>query len=130
MGDDARRASGSAHRVDIDARGVSARASLHGVEIARSERALVLRETGLAPVVYFPRADVREGALLASARSSRCPFKGTASYWSVVAGDRTEADAAWSYETPIDAVAAIAGHVAFYVDRIDVEADVADAAPR
>ncbi|MFQ5693930.1 MAG: DUF427 domain-containing protein, partial [Nitrospinota bacterium] len=50
---------------------------------------------------------------------TRCPYKGDASYWTVTAGGRTAENAVWSYEDPIDEVAGIEGHMAFYWDRMD-----------
>jgi uncharacterized protein (DUF427 family) len=50
-----------------------------------------------------------------------CPFKGEASYYSVTtsAGDTVD-DVIWTYEQPYPAVAAIAGHVAFYPNKADI----------
>jgi hypothetical protein len=47
-----------------------------------------------------------------------CPYKGDASYYSIAtpAGELT--DAVWRYVTPYPAVASIAGHVAFYANRV------------
>lgn len=92
-----------------------------GLRIADSGRALVLREADYPPVYYIPRGDADPDLLLRSAHTSHCPYKGDASYF----GIRTEGgpldNAAWSYETPYPAVAAIAGHLAFYPDKATVE---------
>ena len=48
--------------------------------------------------------------------STHCPFKGDASYYSLKGGAE---NAAWSYESPYDEMAAIKGHLAFYPDRVD-----------
>jgi uncharacterized protein (DUF427 family) len=90
-----------------------------GQVIADSRGALTLHEASYAPVLYLPRKDVDMNALAASARTSHCPHKGDARYWSIHAGGRESADAAWCYEAPLPGVAAIAGHVAFYPDRVD-----------
>jgi len=90
-----------------------------GQIIADSRGALALREAGYPPVLYLPRKDVNMNALAASTRTSHCPHKGDARYWSIRSGERESADAAWCYEAPLPAVAAIAGHVAFYPDRVD-----------
>jgi uncharacterized protein (DUF427 family) len=50
---------------------------------------------------------------------SYCEWKGAATYWSIVVGDVTVIDAAWSYERPTDPFGAIAGHLAFYAQRVD-----------
>ncbi|MCA8967606.1 MAG: DUF427 domain-containing protein [Planctomycetes bacterium] len=92
---------------------------LGGEVVADSTSALCLREASYPPTWYVPRADVRAESVRASAHTTYCPYKGDASYWTFVVGDRASADAAWSYEAPYAAVAAIAGHLAFYPDRVD-----------
>ncbi len=105
------------HRVDVEANPARVRVVLDGRIVAESRRSLLVRETGLAPVVYFPREDVHPDRLDRTTRVTFCPFKGEASYWTVRSEDREEKNAAWSYENPIDAVSEIAGHVAFYAGR-------------
>lgn len=63
---------------------------------------------------YFPLASVVPGALTPSATTSGCPWKGTANYYSVIAGGKTNPDAAWYYAEPKAAAAAIKGRVAFW----------------
>lgn len=92
-----------------------------GAVIAESANAIELSENGLPEVIYFPREDVGMEFLEATETSSVCPDKGTASYYSVVAPEGTIADAAWSYETPKEGAEAIAGHLAFYSDKVTVE---------
>jgi uncharacterized protein (DUF427 family) len=95
-----------------------------GAVIAESARALELLEGGYPPVIYFPREDIAMAFLDRSERRSHCPWKGEASYFSIVTKSRTLEDAAWSYETPRDEVAQIAGHIAFYTtnpERVAVE---------
>ena len=59
-------------------------------------------------------------ALLArTSHTTHCPYKGDAAYFSATSGDRRAENAAWSYEQPYPAVAAIAEHLAFYPDRVD-----------
>ena len=48
-----------------------------------------------------------------------CPYKGTASYWSIAVGDRLSENAVWAYPEPFDEVAALKDYVAFYWDRVD-----------
>ena len=67
--------------------------------------------------MYFPREDVRMDRLERTAHESFCPFKGDASYWCLVAGDRREENAVWSYEDPFEQVAGLRDYVAFYDDR-------------
>jgi uncharacterized protein (DUF427 family) len=91
-----------------------------GAVIGESSRALELTEGSYAPVIYVPREDVAMALLDQSDRQSTCPWKGEASYYSIVTGSQVLKDAVWSYESPIDGMAQIAGHLAFYTDRVKV----------
>ena len=66
---------------------------------------------------YIPLRDVVADRLKPSGTETYCPFKGDASYYHVVTDGGTVDDAIWTYEQPYPAVAAIAGHVAFYPDK-------------
>jgi uncharacterized protein (DUF427 family) len=79
-----------------------------------------MREASYPPVHYIPLEDVDQTLLTASATQTYCPYKGDASYYGIAAADGERADAVWSYREPYDAVADIAGHVAFYTDQVDV----------
>jgi uncharacterized protein (DUF427 family) len=100
--------------------------------LADTRRALVLKEAGYPAVYYVPREDADMARLEPTDRQTYCPYKGDCSYLSIVdAGPKGE-NAVWSYEAPYPAVAAIAGHLAFYRDRVDriaVEPDGPDAKP-
>ncbi len=63
---------------------------------------------------YFPLDAVRTEALRPSTTTSRCPWKGTAQYYSVEVDGATNKDAAWYYAEPLTAAAAIKGRVAFW----------------
>ncbi|WP_432542583.1 DUF427 domain-containing protein [Kineococcus sp. SYSU DK002] len=90
------------------------------VVVARTSSALTLRESTYPPVQYVPLADVGEGFLRPTGTRTWCPYKGEASYWTLTAGGRELPDSAWGYPDAAPAVAPIAGHVAFYPDRVDV----------
>lgn len=90
-----------------------------GRVVADSSAALTLQEASYAPVQYIPRADVDMAQLARSDHATYCPYKGDCSYFSIPAAGERGRNAVWSYETPYDAVAAIASHVAFYPDRVD-----------
>jgi acyl-CoA thioesterase II len=96
------------------------RASFGGVVIAESSACLVVAESDHLDQLYFPIDAVAWDRLVSSETSTVCPFKGRASYWSVVVGDETCVDGAWSYAAPFDEVSDIAGYVAFYTDRFSV----------
>jgi uncharacterized protein (DUF427 family) len=58
-------------------------------------------------------------ALQRSEHRSHCPYKGEASYFSIATDGRSAKNAVWSYEQPFPAVKEIAGHLAFYPNRVD-----------
>jgi uncharacterized protein (DUF427 family) len=95
------------------------RALFGGETVVDSTKAKLLHETKHLPVYYFPEADVRRDLLVPSDKTSHCPHKGDARYWSIRAGGRTAADAVWAYPEPIESAAFLAGHVALYWDRVD-----------
>jgi len=63
---------------------------------------------------YFPLADVRQEYLRPSDSHTTCPWKGLASYYYVVVGDRVNGDAAWYYPNPSPAADRVKGRVAFW----------------
>jgi adenylate cyclase len=91
----------------------------NGQVIADSRRALVLKETRLPAVYYLPRQDIAMEFLKPSDHHTYCPFKGTATYWSVAVGDKAAENAAWSYEDPIEDGLGIRGYIAFYWNKMD-----------
>lgn len=95
------------------------RVAFGGETIADSTGVRLLFETRHLPVYYFPRADVRFDLLRATEHHSFCPYKGTASYWTITAGDLVSENAVWGYPEPFAEVAAIDDYVAFYWDRVD-----------
>jgi uncharacterized protein (DUF427 family) len=112
------------HPISIDADPARVVARVGEVVIADTSAALILREAGYPPVHYIPLDDVVPGTLRPSTSDSYCPYKGDASYYDVVLPDGKELpDAVWTYRAPYPAVDAIAGHVAFYTDRVEVLAD-------
>lgn len=116
---------GPDHPIDIALASVAYEAVCSGRVIARSERALLLREASSPPVVYFPRGDVAMEMFDRSTTATWCPYKGEASYVTLrAAGDSAPAiiDAGWSYETPLPAMLQIAGHIAFYPNKVSVRA--------
>jgi uncharacterized protein (DUF427 family) len=92
-----------------------------GAIIGESGNALELLEGNAAPVIYFPRADIGMALLEKTASSTNCPYKGQASYYAISTAAGDIQDAAWSYEDPLEGVAAIKDHIAFYGDKVTVE---------
>jgi uncharacterized protein (DUF427 family) len=95
------------------------RVRFNGEWVADSTAAHLLFETRHLPVYYFPRADVRMDLLAPTDHHTFCPYKGTASYWTIRVGGRSAENAVWGYAEPYDEVAAIGDFVAFYWDRVD-----------
>jgi uncharacterized protein (DUF427 family) len=114
------------YRVDMLRRLNKVTATLDGVVLAESRRTLLLDEQDHGLVFYFPRQDVQFDRLVAMPeRSSRCPWKGQASYWGHA--DRPDEPIAWSYENPYPEVAQIKAYIAFYQDRVTVSIGTAPA---
>ncbi len=97
-----------------------------GRVIARSTSTLVLREADYPPVRYIPLADADRSMLRESDKTTHCPYKGRATYLSIVDVPRGQ-DAVWSYEDPYPAVGEIRGHIAFYADRVEIAVEPAQA---
>ncbi len=85
-----------------------------GAVLGETHDALELVEGGYPPVIYFPRGDIAMAFLEKTDKTTTCPHKGEASYYSIVTKSTTLKDAAWSYESPKEAVAEIRDHLAFY----------------
>jgi uncharacterized protein (DUF427 family) len=110
-------------RVDILASSRHVRIEADGVTLAESRQPRILFETGLPPRYYLPLTDVRMDLLRPSASQSHCPYKGTASYWSVDTGQGVHADLVWIYRTPLPESQKIAGLACFYDEKVDVFLD-------
>jgi uncharacterized protein (DUF427 family) len=87
--------------------------------IADSTRALRVLETSHPPTIYLPPADVDADALRPVRRSTFCEWKGSASYFDVVVGDRVEPAAAWTFHDPTGGFEDLRDHIAVYPGRMD-----------
>lgn len=76
-------------------------------------------ETSHPPVYYIPRDDVKMELLTPRDHRTFCEFKGHAGYFDLRVADRTSQQAAWAYDEPVPAFAAIRGHLSFYASRVD-----------
>jgi uncharacterized protein (DUF427 family) len=91
-----------------------------GITIAETDRAIRILETSSPPVYYLPAEDVRRDLLVLEAgRHTFCEWKGVASYYGIVVGDRQAREVAWSYPEPSRGFEAIRYYVAFYPGRVD-----------
>ena len=95
---------------------MSTKAIANNVTIAETDSPEVVESNH-----YFPRESVTPDVLRKSPTQYTCPWKGECTYYDVTAGDKVFKDGAWSYESPKEAAAAIAGHVAF--DRTQITID-------
>jgi len=110
-------------RIDVLASSRHVRIELDGVTVAESRSPRILFETGLVARYYLPMTDVRLDLLRPSDRQTRCPYKGTAGYFSVQVGEHLHRDIIWIYRTPLPESQKIAGLVCFYNERVDLFVD-------
>ena len=110
-------------RVDILASSQHVRVEIDGVTVADSVRPHILFETGLPPRYYLPLPDVRTELLIPSDTTSHCPYKGTAGYWSVDAGNGVHPDLVWIYRSPLPESQKVAGLACFYNEKVDLYLD-------
>jgi uncharacterized protein (DUF427 family) len=94
------------------------RALVLGDVIAESTDVIRVEEDGHPPRYYFPRADVNMDALESTDRSTECPFKGTARYFTLRAGSVRLEDVAWTYEQPYDEHKRLRGRIAFHDEKM------------
>lgn len=110
---------GPDHPIAIEPNPNRVRVTFAGRVVADTRRALTLREAGYPPVQYVPRGDVDMALLQRTARTTHCPYKGDAAYFTIKADGGDSENAAWSYEAPYPAVASIGEHLAFDPRRVD-----------
>jgi uncharacterized protein (DUF427 family) len=110
-------------RVDILASSRHLRVALDGVTLAESPSPRLLFETGLPVRYYVPKTHVRMDLLEPSETVTHCPYKGRAQAWSVRIGGKLHENLAWSYPTPLPESQKIAGLIAFYNEKVDLEVD-------
>lgn len=111
------------HRVDVVESSRRVEVKLDGMTVADSRRPRLLFETGLPTRYYLPTLDVRLDLLRPESRKSRCPYKGVASYWSVVIEDKKHENVVWCYETSIPEAPKLAGLFCFLNERSDIYVD-------
>ncbi|MFN2528145.1 MAG: DUF427 domain-containing protein [Candidatus Baltobacteraceae bacterium] len=85
------------------------KASWNGTVIAESDHTEVVEGNH-----YFPADSVKREFFKPSDRHTVCPWKGTASYYTLEVDGKTNPDAAWYYPEPKDAAKEIANYVAFW----------------
>jgi uncharacterized protein (DUF427 family) len=110
-------------RVDILSSSRRVRVEVDGVTVAESSQPRILFETGLPPRYYLPLSDVRQDRLRPSDSQTRCPYKGTASYWSLDTGRAVHQDVVWIYRAPLPESQKVAGLACFYNEKVDIYLD-------
>lgn len=108
------------HRIDVlnTSRRIVVRVA--GDELARSEGARILFETGLPPRYYLPREDVRMERLSRSLVRTGCAYKGYAEHFDLGSVPAV----AWSYREPIAEAELVCDRVCFYQERAEVELEL------
>jgi uncharacterized protein (DUF427 family) len=109
--------------VDILVSSRHVRVEIDGVTVADSRQPRILFETGLPPRYYVPLTEVRMDLLRPSDTRTHCPYKGTASYWSVDTGRAVHNDIVWIYRAPLPESQKIAGLACFYNEKVDLYTD-------
>jgi uncharacterized protein (DUF427 family) len=112
---------GPDHPITITANPRRIRVTAGGVVIAETSHALTLKEASYPAVNYLPRTDANMALLARTERVTHCPYKGDANYFSINTAGKTIENAIWTYETPFPAMTEIAGHLAFYPDKVKIE---------
>jgi uncharacterized protein (DUF427 family) len=92
-----------------------------GHKILDTTAALELQEASYPVVIYAPRGDADMRFFERSTHETRCPYKGTANYFSLADGGANDANAVWTYETPKAGVEAIKDHLAFYPNKVEIK---------
>jgi uncharacterized protein (DUF427 family) len=115
----------ASHPITVEPAGEHIVVTAGGKTIADTRAALALREASYPAIYYIPREDADLTQLERTDHGSYCPFKGEASYFSVVPAGEQGVNAVWTYEAPYDAVAPIKDHLAFYTDRVQVDIEPA-----
>ncbi|WP_298877371.1 DUF427 domain-containing protein [uncultured Bradyrhizobium sp.] len=112
---------GPDHPITITQNPRRVRVTAGDIVIAESTKALTLKEARYPAVQYLPREDANMALLERTERTTHCPYKGDASYYSIKADGKTLDNAIWTYETPFPAMTEISGHLAFYPDKVKIE---------
>jgi uncharacterized protein (DUF427 family) len=110
-------------RVDILGSSRHVRIEIDGVTVADSHQPRILFETSLPARYYLPMTDVRLDLLRPSETQTHCPYKGTASYYSVEVDGHVTPDVVWYYPTPLPESQKVQGLACFYDEKVDVYLD-------
>jgi uncharacterized protein (DUF427 family) len=90
-------------------RSISMKAIWNGIVVAQSEDTVLVEGNH-----YFPEASLNRQYVTFSNHRSTCPWKGQASYYSLLVNGEMNTDAAWTYPDPKPEAEEIRGRVAFW----------------
>lgn len=110
-------------RVDVLASSRHVEVVVEGVKVAESRQPRLLFETGHPIRYYLPLTDVRMDLLRPSVKVTHCPYKGTATYWSVEVDGQVVNDLVWTYKAPLLESIKITGLACFFNERVDLYVD-------
>jgi len=119
---------GPDHPITVTGHPGRIQALYNGHVIADSGDVLMLKEASYRPVAYFPREHVDMAYMARTELDTYCPYKGHASYYTLMMDGQIAESAVWTYETPHPAMEIIAGRLAFYPNVVETH-EVADAQP-
>lgn len=107
------------HRIDICHSSRHVKILVGEKVIAETRSAILLFETGLPVRFYIRPTDLNMKLLKATDHKTSCPYKGNASYFSVVAGDQILENIAWTYPFPNLEAQKVKGFIAFFTERLE-----------
>ena len=107
------------HRVDVVNSSRHVKVVVGGVVVAETRRPRLLFETGLPTRYYIPKIDTRLDLMTPTNTSTRCPYKGKATYWSVTVDGKEFKDIVWSYPAPIPECPKIENLLSFYDEKVE-----------
>lgn len=87
------------------------KATWNGVTIAESDDTVLVEGNH-----YFPMSALNRDYVTFSNHKTTCPWKGTASYYSLLVDGELHADAAWYYADPKPEAEQVRDRVAFWKD--------------
>ena len=111
---------GPDHPITVAANPNRIQVNYNGHVIADTRRALTLKEASYRPVIYFPREDVAMEYFTRTEHTTHCPYKGDASYYTLLMDGRFAENAVWTYEDPYPAMESIRGLLAFYPNQVEI----------
>ena len=111
---------GPDHPITLSANPKRLRVRYNGHVIGDSERVLTLQESTYPPVQYFPRDDLEMSFFTRTEKTTYCPYKGEAHYFTLLMDGVFADNAVWTYENPYPAMDAIRELVAFYPNQVEI----------